>query len=487
MSLNESAQPPQVDPEPAELLRYLPAHKVVICRTCQYAVQPHAIPRHLKDIHHIHRGRRRPFMQYVSRLELGKPEDVIESKITQFPVPLLPVQDGLRCRSEGCGHLCVSEKRMKSHWLFIHGRPGQPTFDWQSAPLQTFFRGNLLRYFTPGDTQAKVIQSSGSKAYAELLESINVLQSSNILSDSDSILLRHYITSTSISIAHDAQSEALWQVTVPQLAYRHPFLMHAILACSALHLAYKRPEEQGQYLIEASSHQDVAMPQFRSAIDNVDKDSCHSIMVFSHLLVIYSFALERQDERLLIVDGNRSDVLPSWLHFLRNGCLMVCSVWDQIENGPVKELASQWEVPVEISEEGKLPLTDHLLSVIPSEDSQYAWSEEARRLYTDAAVELGRAFMCTRTLGEKLTTWDALRLWPMKISVDYMNLLNQWHPGALILLAHYCILLQKLDTHWYFEGRATKLLSTILKRLDTRWHCFIEWPLEEIGVCSSVV
>ena len=228
------------------------------------------------------------------------------------------------------------------------------------------------------------------------------------------------------------------------------------------------------------------MPLFRSAIANVDEDNCHSVLVFSHLLVIYSFAMEKQDEHLLIVEAKGPDVLPNWLHFLRNGCLMICSVWDRIESGPVKELASQWEVPVEVLEEGKQSLTDYLLSVIPSQSSPDAWSQEVCRLYSDTAVELGRAFSCTRALGEKFTTWDALRIWPMLISVGYMNLLSSCHPGALILLAHYCILLQKVESHWYFEGRATNLLSTIVHRLDTRWHCYIQWPLEEIGMSSSV-
>lgn len=213
---------------------------------------------------------------------------MIKSKIHQFPVPLLSIQDGLKCESEGCGHLCASEKRMKSHWLLVHRRPGQEVLDWQPAPLQTFYRGNLLRYFTGRGSPVNEIQQYGAKVKGSASEH----QHSSILNDSDTFLFRHYITMTSISIAHDGESETLWQVTVPQLAYRHRFLIHGILACSALHLAYKNPAEQWEYLIKASSHQDIAMPLFRSAIDDVDEDNCHSIMGFSHLLVIYSFALE---------------------------------------------------------------------------------------------------------------------------------------------------------------------------------------------------
>jgi hypothetical protein len=305
-----------------------------------------------------------------------------------------------------------------------------------------------------------------------------------LLDDSDNALLRHYISSTSITIA-DENSEALWQDTVPQLARRNPFLMHGILACSALHLAYKTPSHQLEYLVKATSHQHIAMPQFRSAIAHVNEENCHSVMVFSHLLVIYSFALESQDERLLIVDANGPDILPSWLHFLRNGCLMVCTVWDQIVAGPIKDLAEQWEVPVEVLEDGQTPLERYLLSVIPPQSAEDAWPEEVCRVYSETAIALGRAFSCTRALGGKLTTWDALRIWPMLISVEFIELLREWHPGALILLAHYCILLKKVESHWYFEGRATKLLSTIVHRMDLRWHCYIRWPLEEMEILIS--
>jgi len=136
------------NPQPAELLQYLPAYKVVVCLSCRYAVQPDAISRHLKEIHHIHRSHRRPYMQYVSKLALDKPQNVIESEVPDFPVPFLPVQDGLQCASEGCLHLCASEKRMKSHWVSVHDRQGQTNLDWRPVPLQTFFRGNLLHYFT---------------------------------------------------------------------------------------------------------------------------------------------------------------------------------------------------------------------------------------------------------------------------------------------------------------------------------------------------
>jgi hypothetical protein len=325
-------------PEPADLLQYLPLYNVVICSTCKYAIQPQAIARHLKEIHHIHRSHRRPYMQHVSKLSLNDAGTVIEAKIHEFPVPLLPVQDGLVCESEGCEHLCVSTKRMRTHWLDQHGRSGQAFLDWQPVKLQTFFRGNLLRYFT--DPQASFVKGEKvphcdlksnpdgkikvrcpnllecnhaltkfakdrAKGHHIPLSSIIKPSSYSWLNDSDAQLVNHYITSTSLSISTSITKQ-FWKIHAPYLAIQHPFLLHGFLALSALHLAHISQSNQPSFLISANTHQSLAMPLFRTAIANVTIANSEAILVFSHLLVLYSFASESQDERLFLTSSSIS-------------------------------------------------------------------------------------------------------------------------------------------------------------------------------------
>lgn len=127
-------------------------------------------------------------MQYVSTLDLNSPEIVIQSTddLKEFPVPLLPVQDGLKCKHRGCSHLCVTEKRMKWHWATEHDQPTHPGLDWSSAPLQTFFRGNSLRYFTTPPCQPIFVNHTPNKAPFRHREAA---------------LLQHYIAVTSLTWA----------------------------------------------------------------------------------------------------------------------------------------------------------------------------------------------------------------------------------------------------------------------------------------------
>jgi hypothetical protein len=160
---------------------------------------------------------------------------------------------------------------------------------------------------------------------------------------------------------------------------------------------------------------------------------------------------------------------------------MLCDVWDRIGTGPVRYLAESWGTLVEISEFPHQPLLDYFLAIPPGD-----WPEEVRVPYNDSALALARAFSFMDTLDEKITQLDVVRFWPIHNPVEFVDLLSSWHPGALILLAHYCIVLHRVGTRsWYLEGGAASMLSTIIRRLDLTWHRYIEWPLSEIGLSSS--
>lgn len=129
------------------MLDYLPKYRVVRCVACHYAVPPSAIPRHMKDLHHIYRAKRRTLLDYVAGLDLVNPEDLVLPEPHEPPIPSLPVEDGVACNEEACNYLSVTTKRMKRHWVTYHEQKGFEGTQWRSVKLQTFFRGNNLRYF----------------------------------------------------------------------------------------------------------------------------------------------------------------------------------------------------------------------------------------------------------------------------------------------------------------------------------------------------
>ena len=484
--------------KPERLFHHLPLHRVVVCTTCRHAVPPKAVARHLKDVHRILRFARNPFVKWVSSFDLSDPADVIPPKDGEFPVAGLPVYMGLRCKWTDCGHLCLSEKRMRSHWLSAHGGMADPDSD--HVRVQTFFRGNLLKYFTAAsasgdgagplnvreeDASRRELDGiqclSRSTSYTWTLEFLPIQKvasqtthtKSSLPNTEATALLRHYEASTSLTIAIEGDDELLWRDTVLRLAQEQDFLMLAVLSISSLHLAYLFPNCRRRLIMQASEYHLQAMPLFRRAIAHPDTKNCHAILLFSHLLVLSTFASEQQDENLLLVTSDGDDVLPPWLYLIRNGCSMLCDVWEDIESGPCRELALAWEAPFKIRETHEQSVLDALLAAAPPRSSPRAWSKDVYTEFHEAASALALAFDLSDSSPHMFTTWDVLRIWPMRISEGFICLLKAHHPAALILLAHYSVLLQRTDSRWYCQGRGTILLRTVTRKLDVYWHTFL--------------
>ncbi|KAL2824981.1 hypothetical protein BJY01DRAFT_262784 [Aspergillus pseudoustus] len=510
--MSASSQPDNLSP--SELLKYLPEYGVVICTACHYAVQPQAIWRHLKEIHRILRSHRRKYTVYVSGLWLRRPQDVIPpSETLDFPVPYLPVEPGFRCKAPECEYMCVSCKRMEAHWRSDHGAKALPDRDFRPVPLQTFFRGNLLKYFTAP-------QSAFSKEQSVNPRVKHLTMERPVLSAEDVDLLDYYFHHTAQSFITDAETEHIWKTVVPALAREHSFLLHGILACTAHHRAYSDGDNHAhkqEYILRACALQDAALPAFRFAIENPSGANCHAILAFAYLLVVYSFASSGQEQPPLEINGTTGSdenpaalflagaeekdrlepntILPNWLYILRGGCSMLCDVWDFIQAGPVRSLAMAWDIDLEESDDRDPEILTRLLDVIPTaltsssctssisvdENCDAAiWSNEVKAVYTNAAIQLSRSFAYlhkTHPDISEITTWDILRVWPMEVSMEYMALLQQGHPGALILLAHYCVLMGYMERYWYFEGKAGVLLEGIRRRLGEKWSGALEWPV----------
>ncbi|KAJ9502548.1 hypothetical protein LTR99_007613 [Exophiala xenobiotica] len=515
-------QQPVYGLHPAELFHYSHKYRVVICTICHYAIPRPGIAWHLKELHHfLNPCDRRPYLDFVAKLDLCEPDQVARPSGTgnDFPVPELPVYDGLQCGLKGCSYLCTSEKRLKNHWATAHPALGvcQQDLNSHRVPVQTFFRGNKLSYFSgPLETTTSSLHpkpalnpmpflkpalsskkaypfhttpSSSASLYGKVVtvldatpslagESTNLHHETVPSCDTDTLsLLQHYQASTSKTIdpgTHTPNDNSLWGEVIFQIAHEHKFLLHGILALTCLHLAYLNPvpRTRNKYLIKASEHQGKAMPLFRKALAKPNDNNCHAILVFCCLLIPYTFASEQQDELFLTSKqhGNEADIVPTWLYFIRNGCIMLSEYWDLVEDGPCESLAKCWDAAFETGTPQQTAYLNSLHGIMAAASSEHAWSEQVCAAYLVAAKELATAFACSRSDLENYTTWDALRVWPTRMSMDFTKLLHDLHPAALILLAHYAILLEPIEVKWYFEGRATKLLKTISQKLDPYWH-----------------
>ncbi|KGO73178.1 Protein of unknown function DUF3505 [Penicillium italicum] len=468
---------------PSDLLQYLPTYQVLICLRCRYAIQPGAVGRHLKEIHEFHRSSRQAFIKYASEFKLAQPNDVVSPDADQFPVPLLPVQGGMACCHDGCSYLCATTKRMKQHWRLTHQTPAAKGNSlWKAVPLQTFFRGNALRYFTnPAclvSTPASVSDSSDALTNGTFPSTTTATQTFSeahldpyqSVITSDEGLLDHYRNYTYKTLSCTTETQDAFGVTVVELASRFPFLLHGVLACSALHLASIDPDHRTYYTTRSMQHQCQALPAFRWACMHVDLENCQAVLAFSFFLVNCALSSQSEEPKLFLTDDDGDQL--HWIYLLRNGCSMLCPVWDELTSGPVAPFAALWRDDLGVTADADDPLLVTLLSVIPEHEPEYP-------VYRDSAVKLVEAIEFVKQRGQSSTIWDVLNSWPMRVMPEYLALLKRNFPSALLLLAYYAVLLRPNRGEWFLEGWSQKLLDEIARRLHGNcspqmWNLFTE-------------
>ena len=72
-----------------------------------------------------------------------------------------------------------------------------------------------------------------------------------VLNMLDLELLHNFSTSTCYTLHSDPALKTLWRINVPQLGFQYDFVMRGLLALSALHMAYYKPERRDLYVAHA--------------------------------------------------------------------------------------------------------------------------------------------------------------------------------------------------------------------------------------------
>lgn len=71
-----------------------------------------------------------------------------------------------------------------------------------------------------------------------------------------------------------------------------------------------------------------------------------------------------------------------------------------------------------------------------------------------------------------------LFVWPLHINADFMSLLRQRRPGALVILMHYStVLLAAEPRYWFMKNWGQRVLKACHESIDESWLPAIQWPL----------
>ncbi|ETS82991.1 hypothetical protein PFICI_04867 [Pestalotiopsis fici W106-1] len=292
-------------------------------------------------------------------------------------------------------------------------------------------------------------------------------------------LLHHYFSSAYRLLSYETATAELWRTTVPEIALTHEYLMHGILALSALHYAHTNSTQREDHLVISARYQQLALKFFSGNIGAVDDGNCEAYFLLSSIIFLLStFRIAHSGdsgERPSPETVAQSFVLLQGI----KGVLASQSLQRWVVGNPLAVLLSPR--PYDQSRhELNSQLQDRICRVrqLAEEDSGFYNDEELRSNYIDA-IDL---LQITSTWVDPSSSEGRRRVWywPFNLSQAFLHSLRTRQPLALIVLSIFAQLVSSLEAeNWLLDGWSNSVLGMIDETLDRQWRHWLGWSQEQ--------
>ncbi|PLB49614.1 C6 zinc finger domain protein [Aspergillus steynii IBT 23096] len=291
---------------------------------------------------------------------------------------------------------------------------------------------------------------------------------------SDLELMMQWCNSTYQSLTRARQTEYIWRCCVPEEALSHPFLMHGILALSALHLARTKSDHRGPvYLDTAVGHQNRALAFFRDRLSDINESNAKAMFAFASVVVMYALAFPHPPE----ADNDPWTCVDD----LTQVFVLARGVHEVLRQATPSIVGSDWEIVLVLGEYDKSPPDDAraVLDRLHEANSQCGEQDSTHdtEVYRHTIENLGDMIAA---LSSGLITVTIACRWAIKCKPAYVDLIRDHTPLALVILAHYCAVLHSMREVWYVGEWSLRVPKAIWQILDDRWKPLARWPMETV-------
>lgn len=285
------------------------------------------------------------------------------------------------------------------------------------------------------------------------------------------------------------ESFGISQATFVPIAIRNadtaPYLMYEMLALSAQHLSLISPSQEEYYKNQAMRLQNRSITLFNAAIarEKVTTDNCLPFFVFSSALGTHHFCNVVRN-----LEGDFETFIASFVDSLN------------LYQGLRAVIGSNWHILSDSSELKPVLQAgrDALISFIEDENYQPKETESKRLMQVledpsdqldPTTVEANKhainIFDCLLHYHrDSQTNENNLRGifgWPTMVKKEFRDQLIHLSPKALIILAHYAVLLYYQRQLWLLRDGGELLIRSISQNIDSYWLGWLQWPNRQIS------
>lgn len=296
-------------------------------------------------------------------------------------------------------------------------------------------------------------------------------------------LLHHYTTSTCYTLSRAPAVQAIWRDEAPRVGFTAPFVLHAILAISALHLAKSNPARRAECVAWGQMHHEAAVRTVVPVLPSLAADNCVAVFLFASLTCIYSCAKPHGEDDFLVLFERGH--ISAWVRLFRGNKAIISCAENDLRMGTLRPMFVNGGYLASSRREGQAleqgrPYVWELRQMI----REHPLENFHRQIYMDTLDELSRTLAVVMKPGEqrRLETADVFA-WLLEASDEYLNLLREESPIALIIFAYFCVSLRQIEWMWWMEGLSERLMSELCSVLDEKYWGWLRWPQDQI--CHS--
>jgi len=308
-------------------------------------------------------------------------------------------------------------------------------------------------------------------------------------------LMHHFMTSHVEVMTENFGMDVLWQQTLPNMGLQFPYVMHALLGFSALHIATISPERAPVLRASAVKHLDQALVLYRqdtgpSIAQNSDARFC-----FTWLIALFAFAIppavppiDALCELFSLIKGIEI-TLQDTMFWVAQGPFAPMLTQTFVEQGILGQTMN-FPMAYAFAAGSGIGNTDCIASELP-EGMDFGLNHLDFMIGMHSMVPDERR-TCVLVLAELKQTYSSMlhmrgncgissiMCWPQENKTAFASLLKRRNPQALIILAYYSVLLDLLDGRWWLQGWGRMLLRNVIGSLGDEWKSWVDWPMQTV-------
>ena len=289
----------------------------------------------------------------------------------------------------------------------------------------------------------------------------------------DSRLLQVYTAFTSRTLTDRKLQSGLWQTCIPQLAASSQYLQDGMLALVVLHERCLARSNDKAYFLHASGHVQKAIRAFTRDLKVIDHTNCDTLFAATMLFGCISFGLLSCQHFCGLDSGDPIDEVLSVFEMLNGISALANQVRPLLHGGVLSRMLDRVPDPTDLMLEDRQQRTVQGTGI--TEHERDDGTEECRAL--TAKLQFTLTYAAVGGVSQ-----DHAIVWPLSVSKNLKTRMRHRDPTALILLAHYGLLLCFFESRlWFLQGIGPRLVHTIAGELPTEQRKQILWIERILG------